>query len=59
MTIQAIEDLNLDILFIQEANVKLVQAMEQKKKTLRIVKSTIDDSDQLASQSVIVIRENP
>jgi hypothetical protein len=33
--------------------------MEQKKKTLRIVKSTIDDSDQLASQSVIVIRENP
>lgn len=56
MTIRAIDDLDLDILFLQEANLKLVQAVEQRSKKLRIVKSTIDGSEKLASQSIIIIR---
>lgn len=57
-TINAIRDLELDILFLQEANVDFVKAVEQRSKNLRVVKSPLNANGKLLAQSVIIIREN-
>lgn len=55
---QAIQKFDLDIFFIQEASEELVAAIEKKDKTIRIVKSCVENTNKLDSESIILIREN-